>query len=304
MSETNRPKLNLNVLKWNTNIIKKTENISENSIKKENTSNIKTSNISNNTGIEKQTQVKLNISKPSISINKNIQPIKSKIQNNNIITQQNTEKQVIPKIKEEIITDKKTSINTNKEEVQEIQNNTQKNIITEKEKNTINNNQTPDNINWKNTTWEIFSWYTSDFIWKKEEALKESKKIRLPDSPKKIFFAVFSSLIILTWLAFIIIFKINSPITNKLKTNILEITWHKIDKKIIKEIPKKELWTKQNITKNWFKITYQISNEQKYKIDSKIFINKIEFDKYLLNKIEKLKINKLKKHIQDEKIVK
>lgn len=304
MTEINKPKLNLDALKWNF-----LKNKAENQDKKdiiENKSTHPNNKISIGTtqkeNFIKNNNVEKNVEKEqkNNNINKNIS---KKLENNENIVDKQNKNNINPfnKKTENIdpiqrITENLTK--NNKENKKESDNTD--NII--KENKNLENQNTNNNLGTKNINKEIFSGYTSDFMNKKEEAIKESKKIKFPDSPKKIFFAIFSSLLILSSLVFIIIFKVDSPITNKLKTNILEIAWKK-EQKIIKQKKKiiKMIWTNQEVKQLWFTLKYQLSNTNKYKIDWKILNNKNEFDNYIQNKIEKLKIEKLKKHLQEEK---
>ncbi len=305
MTEINKPKLNLDALKWN--ILK---NKAENQEKKDiiEKKSVDNTNKTPTISTQKENLIKTeNINKKqenniNNNINKNID--KKQDKNKNIINKQN-QKNINPfnKKTENIDPIQRITENIDKKEenIKKENNNTTENIVKEQNNSDLQNIE--DIKKDENINKEIFSWYTSDFLNKKEEAIKESKKIKLPDSPKKIFFAIFSSLLILSSLAFIIIFKIDNPITKKLKTNILEIVWQKTQKIEKKEINKiiKDTWTTKQLNQFWFIINYQLSNTNKYKIDWKILNNKDNFNKYIQNKLEKLKLEKLKKHIQEEK---
>jgi len=333
MTEINRPKLNLSALKWNK------PSTTNNPINQEKKASINqnTGDLTmKKPEISKQTE-NTTIKKPSISINK-VKPaintqattlnktpeIKTNIQKpENNIEIKKEEKQENKTTSNTINTEKKSE-NIEQTKQKTIENKENKNLtenektkLTEKIKETPNLEKTEEikenteikseaNIENKekeqiNENWEIFSGYTSDFAEKKEKALKEAKKFKLPDSPKKIFFAIFTSLLILSSLALVIIFKVDNPTTNKLKTNVLELIG-KAEKKPAK-IEKKvtETWTPKTYTSLWFNIQYEVSNTNKYKVEWKILNNKSEFDNYIKNKIDKLAKEKLKEHLQEEK---
>jgi len=299
MTEINRPKLNLSALKWNKQSTTKTpENQEEKTSINQNTSNLNM--------IKKTKNINTEIKKPNISVNTNIiNKQEDKIEEVKVETKQdnqiNTEKTLENSTKIEKLENLNIDNNITKASLQE--------TILKKEEELLKSENTEKNAEIKektqqqiNENWEIFSGYTSDFANKKEEALKESKKIKFPDSPKKIFFAIFTSLLILSSLALVIIFKVDKPVTNKLKTNILELIG-KAEKKPVK-IEKKitETWSSKTYNSLWFSIKYEISNTNKYKIEWKILNNKNEFDDYIKNRIEKLKLEKLKEHLQEEKV--
>lgn len=320
MTEINRPKLNLSALKWNK---QSTPRAPENQEKKASI-NTNTSNLSMPKTTQATSQIqKANINnisanktnpEPKVSekiknkelLNNNIvEKNKNQIETKNLESHKNANNPIKSSLQEKSSEKKDDEVNLTKSSLQETIlkkeeqiTKTEEKSIEETTKETIEENNKKINENW-----EIFSGYTSDFANKKEEALKESKKVKLPDSPKKIFFAIFTSLLILSSLALVIIFKVDKPTTNKIKANILDLIW-KAEKKPAQavETKTKESWEKSIYNSIWFSINYEKSNTGKYKIDWKILNNKNEFNNYIKNKIEKLKLEKLKKHLQEEKV--
>ncbi len=216
----------------------------------------------------------------------------------------------------------KTSIVSNTQKKQWTNNNIENKISisiqkeSEKNKNSTNQIKKNSNTNQKikekepldtkeknqeNQKKEIFSSYTSDFEEKKDEALKESKKIKIL-KPKKIVLLASSSFLIIILITWLIVFKFDSPITNKIKASILNLK--------TKQNTSNNENTKNTNKKNWDRktnnilgteIKYQISSNWNYKIDWKIFENKDEFENYLKIKTEKLKIEKLKEYLKNKK---